>query len=67
MNNADYLAYQSSGSVVFQPVTPRAYRAFEALALPMDERGSFRAPDEATATDLFDRLDAQGLEDFTTA
>lgn len=60
----DYVAlgHTGSGSVVFQPLTPRAHEAFEGL--PLDPRGCFRASSDDEANTLFERLDAHGLKDF---
>jgi hypothetical protein len=65
ITKADYITYQIDRAVVFQAMTPRSYKTFEALAVPLDDRGSYRAPDEAAAEHLWDRLDAQDLRNFT--
>jgi hypothetical protein len=59
----DYRAFAHSGSVVFQPVTPRAYEAFKKL--PEYDNGLYFAHDDEAANALFERLDALGLRDFT--
>ena len=63
MNDCDYLAFSSSGSVVFKPVTPRAHELFKGL--PLDTGGHLVISDEDEANALFDRLDEAGLVDFT--
>jgi hypothetical protein len=63
LNNIDYLTCSSGNRIVFQPVTPDAYEAFEALRLPVDARGAYCAPTEEAAHTLFDHLMARGLQD----
>jgi hypothetical protein len=59
----DYIAFTSNGSVVFQPVTPRAHPAFKGL--PLDAQGCFTASSDDEANALFARLDEADLVDFT--
>lgn len=61
----DYLVFQSNAAVIFWPVTPKATLAFRGLRV--DHIGAYESASDAEAMALFDRLDAEGLNDLTLA